>query len=93
MKKLSSTWKKRLAFYLIWIVFNFILLCCGSIDEFDTRLWGFYDFLDIGYYSYWFDMDLYDWFDFIVYTIGPVIFYIIAKLIKDAINEDEEKEE
>lgn len=90
MKKLEPFQKKVLAIYLCWIVFNFILLCCGSIDEFDTKLWGFYDFLDIDYYSHWFDMDLYDWFDFLIYTIGPVIIYIIYKLFKES-SESESK--
>ncbi len=84
MNKLQPKQKKILAIYLCWIVFNFILLSFGNIDDFNTGLWPF---ARIGRsynpISGWCGHGGYDWFDFLVYTLSPIVIYIIAKLFKE----------
>lgn len=81
---LSKKGKRYLAIYLSWVVLNFVLLCFGNIDEFGTSFWPFNgDKIDRWGYG-----DGYDWFEFFVYTIGPIVIGIIIKLFKDSKNND-----
>jgi hypothetical protein len=67
--------KKWLAIYLCLIVFNCLCIYFGEPDSFNLDLWPF----NVGSRGY-----NYDWFDFLVYTIGPVVFYFIVKLFKES---------
>lgn len=82
---LSKKGKRYLAIYLSWVVLNFVLLCFGNIDEFGTSFWPFNgDEIN----DSWGYGDGYDWFEFFVYTIGPIVIGIIIKLFKDSKNND-----
>lgn len=85
MSCLSKKGKRYLAIYLSWVVLNFVLLCFGNIDEFGTSFWPFNG--DKINYS-WGYGDGYDWFEFFVYTVGPIVIGIIIKLFKDSRNDD-----
>lgn len=79
---LSKKGKRYLAIYLSWVVLNFVLLCFGNIDEFGTSFWPFN-----GHKIYSYRCG-YDWFEFFVYTVGPIVIGIIIKLFKDSRNND-----
>ena len=85
MKKdfsVSKKAKKILAIYLSWIVLNFILLCFGNINEFNTSFWPFNGKdIDGPYRGY-------DWFEFFVYTVGPIVIGVIIRLYKESKDTD-----
>ncbi|MCQ2270864.1 MAG: hypothetical protein MJZ52_06540 [Bacteroidales bacterium] len=78
---LSKKGKRHLAIYLSWCVLNFVLLCFGNIDNFGTNFWPFNGEEIDEYYD---GGCGYDWFEFFVYTVGPIIIGIIIKLFKDS---------
>ena len=82
---LSKKGKRYLAIYLSWVVLNFVLLCFGNIDEFGTSFWPFNG--DKINHSWGYGRG-YDWFEFFVYTVGPIVIGIIIKLFKDSRNDD-----
>lgn len=83
---LSKKGKRYLAIYLSWVVLNFVLLCFGDIDRFGTSFWPFNG---KKIYGGWYDYGYgYDWFEFFVYTVGPIVIGIIIKLFKDSRNDD-----
>ena len=83
INKLKSTFginisKKTIGYYLIWIVAHFIILLVNGDFEYDEDFWPITD-LDIYYY---------DFSEFLIYTIVPLLFLFAINLFK---NDEKEK--
>lgn len=79
MKKFFATipnrWK---AVYLVWVFINFILLITGRLFRYDR---DFYPFeYQGGKQHLVFDVSVYDYSEFLIYTLTPVVIYFVIKL-------------
>jgi hypothetical protein len=80
--------KKSMAFYLAWVLIHLGLLLIASDGIFAGRNMGADSFWPIGSHSsYGINVEIYDITEFLVYTIFPLLGFIIWKLIRNKVIE------
>ena len=78
MNKLMKENGTVLGILLLWLFIHFILLMVGGVDNTNTE--SFYPFSERNL------KNSYDITEFLVYGVGPIVLFIIIKLVKNEKN-------
>lgn len=70
---IPNKWK---AVYLGWVFLHFILFLTSSLFEYHRSFYPFH------WWEIKFDVDYYDYSEFLIYTLAPIVIYLVVKLWK-----------